>query len=162
MPFFGTWKRALSLKVPVFKCQKMAPWAPKSKIGLQKPRETPPKMVGYTFGSCLSVFGWVLSQLWKIAFFYAVFDPFYYVNEAKLQTSFHSWKRRPRFFNFFVLFLHIKRHKKNTQAKVLEKIASWQHALMSKLSRSIQDLKNLKSSNLTLSSPRTKPLSAVL
>ena len=48
----------------------------------------------------------------------------------KLQTSFHSWKHRPRFFKFFVLFLHIKRHQKNTQAKVLEKIASWQHALV--------------------------------
>ena len=33
-------------KVPVFKCQKMALWASKFKNGLQKPRETPPKMVG--------------------------------------------------------------------------------------------------------------------
>ena len=39
-------KRALLPKVPVFKCQKMALRAPKSKNGLQKPRETPPKMVG--------------------------------------------------------------------------------------------------------------------
>ena len=44
--FFGTLKRALLAKVPVFKCQKMALRAPKSKNGLQKPRETPPKMVG--------------------------------------------------------------------------------------------------------------------
>ena len=27
-------------------------------------------------------------------------------------------------------FLYIKRQQKNTQAKVLEKIASWQHALL--------------------------------
>ena len=33
-------------KVPVFKCQKVALGAPTSKNGLQKPRETPPKMVG--------------------------------------------------------------------------------------------------------------------
>ena len=32
-------------KVPVFKCQKMALRMPKSKNGLQNPRETPPKMV---------------------------------------------------------------------------------------------------------------------
>ena len=48
----------------------------------------------------------------------------------KLQTSFQSWKRRPRFFKFFVPFLFIKRHQKITQAKVFEKIASWQHALL--------------------------------
>ena len=35
----------LLAKVPVFKCQKMALRTPKSKNGLQKPRETPPKMV---------------------------------------------------------------------------------------------------------------------
>ena len=33
-------------KVPVFKCQKMAFRAPNSSNGLQKPRETPPKLVG--------------------------------------------------------------------------------------------------------------------
>ena len=33
-------------KVPVFTCQKMALRAPQSKNGVQKPRETPPKMVG--------------------------------------------------------------------------------------------------------------------
>ena len=33
-------------KVAVFKCQKMALRAPESSNGLQKPRETPPKMVG--------------------------------------------------------------------------------------------------------------------
>ena len=32
-------------KVTIFKCQKMALRTPKSKNGLQKPRETPPKMV---------------------------------------------------------------------------------------------------------------------
>ena len=37
---------ALMPKVPVFKCQKMALQAHKSSNGLQKPRETPPKMVG--------------------------------------------------------------------------------------------------------------------
>ena len=36
----------LLAKVPVFKCQKMALRAPQSKNGVQKPRETPPKMVG--------------------------------------------------------------------------------------------------------------------
>ena len=51
----------------------------------------------------------------------------------KLQTSFQSWKRRPRFFKFVVPFLYIKRHQKNTPAKVLEKIALWQHDLMSNL-----------------------------
>ena len=45
-PFFGTLKRALLTKVPVLKCQKMAPVAPQYKNGLQKPRKTPPKMVG--------------------------------------------------------------------------------------------------------------------
>ena len=41
------WLHLASLpKVPVFKYQKMALRAPKSKNGLQKSRETPPKMVG--------------------------------------------------------------------------------------------------------------------
>ena len=31
VPFFGTWKRAILAKVPVFKCQKMALRAPKQK-----------------------------------------------------------------------------------------------------------------------------------
>ena len=48
----------------------------------------------------------------------------------KFQTSFQSWKRQPRFFKFFVLFLYIKRQQRNTQPKVLENIASWQHALL--------------------------------
>ena len=43
--FFGPWKRAPLAKVHFFRCQKMALQAPKSKNGLQKPRETPPKMV---------------------------------------------------------------------------------------------------------------------
>ena len=47
------------------------------------------------------------------------------------QTIFHSWKHRPRFFNFFRPFLNIKRQQKNTQAKLLEKIAAWWHALLS-------------------------------
>ena len=33
-------------KVPIFECQKLALPAAKSSNGLQKPRETPPKMVG--------------------------------------------------------------------------------------------------------------------
>ena len=44
--FFGTWKRALLAKVPVFMCQKMALRAPGFKNRFQKPCETPPKMVG--------------------------------------------------------------------------------------------------------------------
>ena len=44
--FGGCFARFLdSAKVPVFKCQKMALRAPKSKNGLQKPCETPPQMV---------------------------------------------------------------------------------------------------------------------
>ena len=39
VPFFSTCKRALLAKVPFFRCQKMAIRAPKSKNGLQKPRE---------------------------------------------------------------------------------------------------------------------------
>ena len=42
--------------------------------------------------------------------------------KPKFQTIFQSWKRRPRFFKNFVLFLYIKRHQKNTQAKVFEKL----------------------------------------
>ena len=45
-PFFGTLKWALLAKLPVLKCQKMAPRAPQYKNGPQKPRKTPPKMVG--------------------------------------------------------------------------------------------------------------------
>ena len=42
------WNQMLALlaKVPVLKCQKTALRAPQFKNGLQKPRETPPKMVG--------------------------------------------------------------------------------------------------------------------
>ena len=46
VPFFVTLKEALLSKVPVFRCHKMTLQAPQSKNGLQKPRETPPKMVG--------------------------------------------------------------------------------------------------------------------
>ena len=46
VPFFGTLEWALLAKVPVFKCRKMALRAPEYKNGFQKPRETPPKMVG--------------------------------------------------------------------------------------------------------------------
>ena len=41
-----TWRHVKTPKVPVFTCQKMALRAPWSKNGVQKPRETPPKMVG--------------------------------------------------------------------------------------------------------------------
>ena len=44
--FLGEDLWALMAKVPVFKCQKMALWAPESKNGLQKHRETSPKTVG--------------------------------------------------------------------------------------------------------------------
>ena len=40
----------------------------------------------------------------------------------KLQTSFQSWKRRPRFFKFFVPFLYIKRHQKTPQLRFLKKL----------------------------------------
>ena len=56
----------------------------------------------------------------------------------KFQTSFQSWKRWPRFFKFFVPFLYIKRHQKNTPAKVLEKIALWQHALLNTLHKFVK------------------------
>ena len=44
VPFLGTLKQALLVKVPIFKCQKMALLTPKSKNGFQNP-QTPPKMV---------------------------------------------------------------------------------------------------------------------
>ena len=39
-------------------------------------------------------------------------------------------KMSTKILNLFVPFLYIKRHQKNTQAKVLEKIASRQYALV--------------------------------
>ena len=42
----------------------------------------------------------------------------------------HFWKIKLRFLKFCRPILNIKRHQKNTQAKILEKITSWQHALI--------------------------------
>ena len=62
--------------------------------------------------------------------FFAVLEPFYPVNEAKTSNQFPVMKTSTEIFQIFVLFLCIKRQQKITQAKVLEKIPSWQYALL--------------------------------
>ena len=74
-------------KVPVFKCQKMALRAPKSKKGLQKPRETPPKWFIRHLVHAFSIFGRVSSQFLKIMFLEAFWNCFTLLKGQKLETA---------------------------------------------------------------------------
>ena len=49
---------------------------------------------------------------------------------GQFQTIFQSWRIKLRVLKFFRPILIIKRHQKNTQAKLFEKFASRQHALV--------------------------------
>ena len=62
--------------------------------------------------------------------FLAVLDPFYPLNEAKTSNQFPVMKTSTQIIHFFCAISEHKKAAKNTQAKVLEKIASWQHALL--------------------------------
>ena len=67
-------------------------------------------------------FWWGFKPILENCVFFAVFDPFYHVNEAKTSNQFPLMKTSTEIFQKFLLFLNIKRHQKNTQAKVLEKL----------------------------------------
>ena len=58
-------------------------WAPESKNGFQKPRETPPKMVSKTFVSCIYHFWAGFWPILKNRVFRAVLGPFSPYKRAK-------------------------------------------------------------------------------
>ena len=105
MPFFGTWKWALSPKVPVFKCQKMALRTPKSRKGLQKSRKTPPKMVEQTFDSCVYHFWVDFKQISENRIFRTVLEPFSqqqgqktkFARNTRRSAQIKSWRKQTSF-----------------------------------------------------------------
>ena len=62
--------------------------------------------------------------------FRAYFSHFSLVKIDFFKTIFQSWRIKLRVLKFFRPILIIKRHQKNTQAKLFEKFASRQHALL--------------------------------
>ena len=62
--------------------------------------------------------------------FRAYFGYFSHVKIDFLEIYFQSWRIKLRVLKFFRPILIIKRHQKNTQAKLFEKFASRQHALI--------------------------------
>ena len=56
--------------------------------------------------------------------FFAVFDAFYPVNEAKTSNQFPLMKTSTEIFQFFFAISVHKKAPKNTPAKVFEKVAS--------------------------------------
>ena len=62
--------------------------------------------------------------------FRADFGYFSLVKIDFFEIYFQSWRIKLRVLKFFRPILIIKRHQKNTQAKLFEKFASRQHALM--------------------------------
>ena len=62
--------------------------------------------------------------------FRAYFGYFSLVKIDFFEIYFQSWRIKLRVLKFFRPILIIKRHQKNTQAKLFEKFASRQHALM--------------------------------
>ena len=72
-------------------------------------------------------------QFWlnfKFGDFRAYFSHFSLAKIDFFKTIFQSWRIKLRVLKFFRPILIIKRHQKNTQAKLFEKFASRQHALM--------------------------------
>ena len=65
--------------------------------------------------------------------FRAYFGYFSLVKIDFFEIYFQSWRIKLRVLKFFRPILIIKRHQKNTQAKLFEKFASRQHALMMRL-----------------------------
>ena len=63
--------------------------------------------------------------------FRAYFGYFSLVKIDFFEIYFQSWRIKLRVLKFFRPILIIKRHQKNTQAKLFEKFASRQHALVS-------------------------------
>ena len=63
----------------LLECQKMALWAPKSSNGLQKPRETPPKMMRFHFRASIK-------PIFENHFFRAVSGPFHPLYETKISN----------------------------------------------------------------------------
>ena len=71
--------------------------------------------------------------------FRAYFGYFSLVKIDFFEIYFQSWRIKLRVLKFFRPILIIKRHQKNTQAKLFEKFASRQHALMyTKTSKKLQ------------------------
>ena len=109
VPFFGTLKRALLAKVPIFKCQKMALRTAKSYNGLQKPCETPPKMVDQTFHSCVYHFWVGFKPILENCVFQTVLEPFSQPNGCVFSNHFPLMKTSTEIFQ---IFQAISKHKK--------------------------------------------------
>ena len=62
--------------------------------------------------------------------FSIILAPFFPLNEAKISNQFPVMKTLTEIFQIFCAISVHKKTPKNTQAKVFEKIALWQHALM--------------------------------
>ena len=72
----------------------MALWTPKSRNGLQKPRETPPKMVDYIFDSCVYHFWVDLKPISENRIFRTVLEPFSQLDCRKTKIAFPDLKER--------------------------------------------------------------------
>ena len=136
VPFFGTLKWALLAKVPIFKCQKMALRTAKSKNGLQKPCETPPKMVDQTFHSCVYHFWVGFKPILENCVFQTVLEPFSQPNGRHFSNHFPLMKTSTEIFQIFQAISKHKKAAKNTQAKLSEKVV--------KVMRYIQKVYNTK------------------
>ena len=94
-------------KVPVFKCQKMAPRTPNSKNGLQKPRETPPLNGG------VDLWDWVIrfhfrasiKPILKNSIFFIVLEPFSPLQRPKSKNGWNFFVYGSINMNFFVVVL---------------------------------------------------------
>ena len=64
--------------------------------------------------------------------FSIVLAPFYPLNEAKISNQFPVMKTLTEIFQIFCAISVHKKAPKKTQAKVFEKMASWQYALMTR------------------------------
>ena len=87
LPFFSTWKRALSPKVPVFKCHKNGTLDAEPKK--RRPCFTdniPPNWWIACLFCALITFLWVLSQFWKMTHFWLFLSRFPCYTAEKLKV----------------------------------------------------------------------------
>ena len=87
VPLFGTWKRALLAKVPIFKCQKMGLLAPESKNGDHFFTQTSPKNGGLHICFVrLSLLGGFWANFEKLIF-WTVLEPFSQQHSQKTKLA---------------------------------------------------------------------------
>ena len=85
-----------------------------------------------------------IKPILKNGIFSIVLAPFYTLKEAKISNQFPVMKTLTEIFKFFLLFLYKKGTKKNTQGKVFERIALWQHALMNSIYEGLENWNSYK------------------